>query len=215
MLVAYEGGLLYFGPQVMRNGADVWLRRLLESLGFGQYFLLPFMTCSLLLAWHHVSRQSWRLRGHVLYGMLIESLAFGAVLLAFAHLHRAVLAIDPPTAIEPTRAVRSAISYLGAGIYEELVFRLVFVSALVSGIRTAGITRTNSLIASIVVSSVLFAGAHYQWELWSFTAYGETFDWSTFTFRFSAGILFALLFVFRGFGIAVGAHAIYDILVGC
>ena len=39
MIVAYEGGLVALGPQAMRNGADVWLRQLLEWLGFSQYFL--------------------------------------------------------------------------------------------------------------------------------------------------------------------------------
>jgi len=34
-----------------------------------------------------------------------------------------------------------------------------------------------------------------------------------FTFRFLAGILFGLLFWFRGFAVAVYTHAIYDIVV--
>jgi hypothetical protein len=33
-------------------------------------------------------------------------------------------------------------------------------------------------------------------------------------FRFLAGALFAVVFVLRGFGIAAGAHALYDIYVG-
>ena len=35
-----------------------------------------------------------------------------------------------------------------------------------------------------------------------------------FLFRMLAGIYFALLFRLRGFGIAVGTHAFYDIIVG-
>ena len=62
MLVAYEGGLLLLGPQAMRNGADAWLRHGLEQLGFGQYFLLPMLTCGLLLAWHHLQRKPWHVR---------------------------------------------------------------------------------------------------------------------------------------------------------
>jgi hypothetical protein len=35
-----------------------------------------------------------------------------------------------------------------------------------------------------------------------------------FVFRTVAGLYFTLLFVLRGFGVAVGAHAGYDVLVG-
>src|SRR3990170_3082495 len=30
LLVVYEGGVLWLGPAAMRNGADVWLRQLLD-----------------------------------------------------------------------------------------------------------------------------------------------------------------------------------------
>src|SRR5262245_22299143 len=34
LLLIYEAGILWLGPQAMRNGADVWLRQLLDLLGF-------------------------------------------------------------------------------------------------------------------------------------------------------------------------------------
>jgi membrane protease YdiL (CAAX protease family) len=55
---------------------------------------------------------------------------------------------------------------------------------------------------------VLFSLAHYVGPL------GDTLDLHSFTFRFLAGVFFALLFEARGFGIAAGSHAAYDILVG-
>ena len=54
-----------------------------------------------------------------------------------------------------------------------------------------------------------FSAAHYQ----VFTSGGYAFDWYSFTFRFIAGVFFAVVFVLRGFGIAAGAHALYDMLV--
>ena len=47
LLIIYEAGVLWLGPQAMRNGADVWLRQLLDLLGFSQYFLLPVLTLGL------------------------------------------------------------------------------------------------------------------------------------------------------------------------
>jgi hypothetical protein len=45
LLLAYEAGVLWLGPDAIRNAADVWLRNLLDLLGFPQYFLLPVITC--------------------------------------------------------------------------------------------------------------------------------------------------------------------------
>jgi hypothetical protein len=38
--------------------------------------------------------------------------------------------------------------------------------------------------------------------------------WFGFVFRFLAGVFFSVLFVYRGFGIAAGSHAAYDVLLG-
>ena len=42
---------------------------------------------------------------------------------------------------------------------------------------------------------------------------GDAFDLTSFLFRFSAGVFFGALFLARGFGVAAGTHAFYDILV--
>ena len=34
LLAIYEFGVLWLGPQAMRNGADVWLRQWLDEIGF-------------------------------------------------------------------------------------------------------------------------------------------------------------------------------------
>ena len=71
LLVAYEGGVVVLGGSAIRNGVDVWLRSGLDQIGFGQYFLLPMLTCGILLAWHHVRKEAWRVEWGVCYGMLI------------------------------------------------------------------------------------------------------------------------------------------------
>ena len=72
ILLLYEVGVVVLGPQAIRNGAEVWLRRLLEILDFGQYFLLPMLTVCILLGWHYTTRRPWRLSRGVLSGMAIE-----------------------------------------------------------------------------------------------------------------------------------------------
>jgi membrane protease YdiL (CAAX protease family) len=59
-----------------------------------------------------------------------------------------------------------------------------------------------------MVSALLFSAAH------NIGPYGETFQPFVFLFRAGAGFYFVALYRLRGFGIAVGAHAFYDVVVG-
>lgn len=212
LLITYEVGVVLLGPLAVRNGADAWLRFLLDSIGFGQYFLLPILTVCLLLAWHYTTHQPWRVRGHIFYGMAAESLLAAGALLGILQLQGQLLhvAADARVVIGDSAwldVVRTRVGYLGAGIYEELMFRLLLLSVFALGLRAMGLSGTLAAIAAIVLSSLLFSWAHY----WGAR---ETFSLFSFLFRFLAGTFFSLLFLFRGFGIAVAAHAGYDILVG-
>ena len=223
MVLIYEGGLFLLGPQAMRNGADVWLRDLLNGVGFTQYFLLPFLTCAILLGWHHLNRERWKVNLNALYGMLLEAMLFGFVLLILARsltglLSSAAVPSVPHMAFQHSGGFGHIISFLGAGIYEELVFRLMLFPALASLLRLVGTPRRMSWVVSIFLSSLLFAAAHYQLDLMIgshhlVTTVGDSFEWTSFLFRASAGVFFASLFLSRGFGVAAGAHAFYDILV--
>lgn len=215
LLIVYELGGLLLGPHALRNGADSWLRLTLESIGFGQYCLLPLLTCGLLLGWHHVRRDAWHFDAGTLSVMTLESTLCAFALFGLAHLHHAALAHLPVAAMagptEETLVMTTGrvIAYCGAGVYEELLFRLLLLPAAAALGQLAGLTRRRSWGVSIVATSLLFSAAHYH----GFTVAGYAFDWYSFSFRFAAGLTFAALFVLRGFGIVVGTHAIYDVLV--
>ena len=220
LLLLYELGTAWLGPHAVRNGADLWMRGWLDRLGFSQHLLLPLLTCSLLLAWHHLQRHGWTFRWGVYYGMLLESLAFGSLLVMLAHAQGFVLAESTAqieTSVPSTVAQAGLmIAYLGAGIYEELLFRLMLLPATAGLLRSAGLSSRTSWFSAILVTSLLFALAHYRLHLTVAgypiaLAYGDPFQWFSFVFRFLAGIIFALLFVYRGFGIAAGTHALYDV----
>lgn len=216
ILLAYEAGVL-FVPTVMRNGADVWLRRFLDVFGFGGYFLLPLLTVAALVAWHHTTREPWKLSGIMLWMMLIESSLFGVALVGVARLHGILLAATESDMPLPSllalvenhwyQAGR-VVAYLGAGVYEEVLFRLLLLPFAAWLIYLAGGSQRVQIGGAIVATSLLFAMAHHIGQ------HGDPLEWMTFTFRFSAGAFFACLFVWRGFGIAAGTHALYDIFVG-
>ena len=222
MLLLYEAGTILLGPEAARNGADVWLRHWLDLLGFSQHLLLPALVCGVLLAWHHTQRQAWQFTWSTYYGMLLESLLFGSLLLLVAEVQgRMLMHIDSSAvscaAQTATPVPRGLVVYLGAGIYEELLFRLMLLPTLATALQMAGMRWRGSWIAAVLISSVLFAAVHYRVELTVLgyplvLAHGDAFEWFSFVFRFLAGLAFALLFVYRGFGIAAGSHALYDVL---
>jgi membrane protease YdiL (CAAX protease family) len=213
----------------MRNGAEVWLRTLLDGIGFGQYFLLPLLTVGLLLAWHHASRQPWRVPSWVFGGMTSECLSL-ALLLVVIGLVQGMLSglVSSATPVPEAAAistglspvfsaplgsavagvVQRAISFFGAGIYEEVLFRLMLLPGLIVLLSLLGRPATQCVWGAIVISSLLFSLAHY------IGPQGDAFLWFGFIFRFLAGGFFAVVFVHRGFGIAAGTHALYDIFVG-
>ena len=209
LLVVYETGVLVLGPEQVRNGADVWLRQLLDLVGFGQYFLLPSLTVSALLAWHYLTREPWQLSRGLLWGMAGECVALAVCLRLILHVQGMVF---PQGAALLTASlgpmVGRAVSFLGAGIYEELLFRLMMLAPLTWGLQKLALKPGASCVAAVVITSLLFAGAHHVGPG------GYHFIWFDFVFRFLAGVFFSVLFMYRGFGIAAGAHAGYDILVG-
>lgn len=234
LLLLYEGGIIILGPQAVRNGADVWLRQFLDTLGFSQYLLLPALTVGLLLAWHHVSRERWQVSAGVVYGMLLESAALGLMLVAVARIEGLLVAsalsggalsgeamsggaageaYGVTTAMPFEMAGRGEflgrmLGYIGAGVYEEMLFRLMLIPPLAIGMKLFGVPRPWSVASVVLLTSALFSAAHYVGP------HGDMLDAFTFLFRFTAGALFAVLFVYRGFGVAAGTHALYDIFVG-
>jgi membrane protease YdiL (CAAX protease family) len=112
-----------------------------------------------------------------------------------------------PTLLSIGDQLKEAVGFLGAGIYEELLFRLILLSLAAWAFRHAGARPRTSMIVAVLLTSLLFSAAHHigpngEWPI----------DASRFLFRTLAGVFFSILFVYRGFGITAGSHAAYDIL---
>lgn len=217
-LVAYEGGVRLLGSRALRNGADLWLRALLDQAGLGHYFLLPVLTAAVLMAWHHTTRERWHVSLPVLAGMALECAVMGLVLVSIGRLQALAaqnLAGVPADhaamrwgALAQWSAAVRLVGFLGAGIYEELLFRLTLLPLVIGLCGWLRCSEAARLAGAIVITSLVFSGAHYLGPL------GERFDTYSFVFRSVAGGFFGMLFVHRGFGIAAGTHALYDIFVG-
>ena len=102
----------------------------------------------------------------------------------------------------------TSISFFGAGVYEELFFRLMLLAPLLVFAKRFVSREVPVVAVAVLVTSLFFALAHYQ----PLNPYGELFEWVGFSNRMLAGLFFGVVFVLRGFGIAVGTHIAYDIL---
>ena len=102
---------------------------------------------------------------------------------------------------------------IGAGIYEELVFRLILICLLMLLFQDVlRFTHKNSIILSVLISAALFSAHHHVVFVDGQLGRTAVFSWIEFGFRTIAGIYFAALFAIRGFGITAGTHAFYDII---
>lgn len=217
LLLAYEFGAMLVGGDGGRGSVDEWLRTALGIIGLGRFFFLPILTVVVLLAWHHSSRQRWQLSVWVPLGMFAESLAWAALLVGVARFP-AWIFFNPSLAVHQGLAAdigfgqslavfQTVVGALGAGVYEELVFRLLMLPVVMTAMRRAGLSATTSTAAAVLITSAVFAAAHF------FGPFGDTWQTARFGIRFAAGIFFAAVFLRRGFGVVVGTHAAYDLLV--
>jgi membrane protease YdiL (CAAX protease family) len=167
-----------------------------------------------LLAWHVARQDRWRVRWPTLGGMALESSLLSVPLLAMSVLLAQLLRVvplaaspaHPPLGISGLPTDDLLILCLGAGIYEELVFRLILLTVLTLLVKD--LLQFPAKLATLVVvlaSALVFSGYHYLGP--------EVFQWRTFAFRTLAGIYFGVLFLTRGFGVTAATHAAYDILV--
>ena len=234
IIAAYEVGVSSSGVEgvSLRNGADCWMRMWMLGAGLPGGWLLPSALIACLLAWQVVGRHPWRVSFDTMTGMFGESLLFALLLVACGqslavcfrtHGFEAVaLAADPAAPSTPVAA--RALSFLGAGVYEELLFRLTLIPVCFYLLRVLLIPRGISLVLAVLSSSVVFAAAHYL-EPQSGFAWGSLTAacrrvaddpslWYGFAFRLFAGLAFSVLLLLRGFGITVGSHALYDLVAG-
>ena len=203
---------------VVRNGADVLLKSLFLTLGgrtglalFG--FLL--VGGGAVLVWRDVKRSGpiqprffWFMLGEsVLYALVFGVVAatLTGVLLPFRMIYPSPE--WPAEAMDFSLPVQLMIS-LGAGIYEELLFRVLLVTALIGvATRLFRWRGTRVRVFAVVSAALIFSAFHY------IGPYGEPLALGSFTYRMVAGLLFSGLYLLRGFGITAWTHALYDVFL--
>jgi hypothetical protein len=218
LLVLYEALAALLPPTAMagvRNGADVLLKTVFVAFGGRTgltVFGLGLLGLGAWLVWRDRRRHPGALRARYLATMFIESVAYAAVFGTVTAQLTAILLAGAPLSVPAVQGTAGSLPLgtqlvisLGAGIYEELVFRVLLVSGLLAAALALGARRPVAIAVAIVLSALIFSGFHYVGPL------GDVFAVSSFTFRAIAGLLLSALYAARGFGIAAWTHALYDV----
>ncbi len=221
LLVAYELLAMALGTTTggVRNGADVLIKSVFLSL-FGRNGPLIFGAILIgVCAWLVVRdlKGGRRIRPAWFALMMAEAvvlaMAFGVVVgIVSAQILSpfAMVAQTPGTAASPSELlmITRVMVSLGAGLYEELLFRVVLVGALLwAGKRLMGWGPFTSGMVAVLAGALIFSAFHYVGP------YGDPLEINSFTFRAVAGVAFSGLYVMRGFGITAWTHALYDLML--
>ncbi|HMS15468.1 MAG TPA: CPBP family intramembrane metalloprotease [Planctomycetota bacterium] len=213
LLVLYQLGLVWTDVPV-RNAAEVYILRALASLlrmpaivgregilVLNSAVLLAFLVAS-------VSRRHRPAESGTLKLLALECLLWALVLAPAILVIRRFLAVFLRAGAPTLSPLEEAVMGLGAGLYEELLFRLILIAGgyviLVRGFHVDPLWAQVSLILS---GAILFSAFHHM------GTYGEPYVAEVFVFRFLAGVIFGLLYVWRGLAVVCWSHALYDVLL--
>jgi CAAX prenyl protease-like protein len=202
LILIHEIGWRFSGSHLL---AFYLLHQFLAFFGATATILPALTLIGILLAWHIVSRDKWTVRVDTLLGMALESLILALPLLAFATA-LARWELRPVLAGLSGGFPDRIVIAMGAGIYEELIFRLIALSILHTlFVNILRMPKTRAGILMVVTSAIMFSLYHYLGP--------EKFAWKTCLFRVMAGIYFGGIFLTRGFGVTAGCHAFYDMII--
>ena len=211
LFLIYQVGVLFTLP--LLNGADFVTTLLFSSLGLTLKGYLLFLAgvVTLFAVTVGLLKRKQHFNGTVFLPVLLEStiyaLTMGSLIVV---LMTKVLGFSPGLAVGlPQQGIVTRIVMsLGAGVYEETVFRLgLLAGSIASFEKLLGMSRWAAVVGGFTLSSAVFSFVHYIPPM------GDAFTFSSFTFRLLAGIAFGVLFKLRGFAVAVYTHALYDIFV--
>ena len=220
ILLGYEVLIWVFRGREVINGADAVISRTLQPVmmlfgGSREHLLAVLLALGGLACWRahrrlYAGQDDGRLRATFFGGMFVES-AIYALFFGVA-VNRVMEALLPQGLLQVGGGrggpIFNLTMALGAGIYEELFFRVIVMGGMaLLLVRWGKLSPFAGWLIAAFVSSLVFSAFHYVGAL------GDPFELQSFMFRFVAGLLLAGLYGLRGFGIAVWTHALYDVLV--
>ncbi len=207
VFLAYHLGVVFLN---IRNASDV-VTGLLMQIAEGNTAIYLGLTLAIGVVFAGVF--GWLGRGQAFRVMKFGQIAIEGVLYALVMRLVGSYVVGRMFAGKPmVHGFTGFIMSLGAGFYEELMYRAILFGVGSYLLRTLLFARGTIRGAVMtwgwaVVCAAIFSAMHYIGPL------GDSFEVRSFVFRWVLGMLLTTIFIFRGFAAAVWAHAFYDIWV--
>lgn len=197
----------------VRVGAEVWLKEPFRNLGPSWAVLVGGLVIAIGIAIMYAERDKKLPLKPSFFGLIVAESAVYAVVVALI-VSQLVGAILNPTMIaliaQPPQSsglfTNIALS-IGAGLYEELLFRVLLVGGLFWLLRRVAGKEGVAYVLAAVLGALAFSWVHYIGPL------GDAFSMGSFLFRFLFGLALNVIYLVRGFGVAAWTHALYDVFV--
>jgi len=191
----------------IRVSADIWIKRVLSSFGAAGMFGLGLAVLIAGIAVFYWERKkNLPIRPRYLFMMPLESAVYAIALGWFVGTAIGIVfAMAPPQMAQIDGPTQLALS-LGAGLYEELVFRVLLVGVLFWLLRKFS-DKSVAYLSAALIGAAIFSAVHYVGP------FGDPFTISSFAFRFLFGLMLNGLYILRGFGVVAWTHALYDVSI--
>ncbi|MGE3182525.1 MAG: CPBP family glutamic-type intramembrane protease [Phycisphaerae bacterium] len=201
LIATYELGRLVIQNPI-HSGREIVARRLinlaLQWFGMDATWLAGVVFLGILVYMHSRARRvpEWRTSFALL--MILESAVLALPLLMLSKTMLFAGAASAPMCLQA----------IGSAVYEEFLFRFLLLGALLWLLRAKlGVRKFATDTALVVAVGILFSLFHFR------PVSSEVFAVGPFVYRALAGAYLGGIFISRGIGIAVGAHAVHNLAV--
>jgi membrane protease YdiL (CAAX protease family) len=212
IFIGYHVGVVFLP---VRNAADWVTQELVVLVNYNHlhYWGLTAAIAGLYVGCLFLLGRDQALRPSRFLWIFLEGVAYAVAMKLLATAAVGQLSLGPSVlGAEKSPVFVGVVMSLGAGFYEEVMFRVVLFgvgSKIFRGLFPFPVPFRRFLLSVFwaFACAALFSFWHHLGP------YGEPFAWTPFLFRWVCGLVFTVIFVFRGFAPAVWTHTLYDLWV--
>lgn len=210
-MIAYEILILVSQPphETVRISVDILLKSIFQSFGVNAISATLIASAFIGAVILYKKRADLpHLRGSYFVSMILESAVYAVlVTIVIVGFLETILTMNVSESADSLNKIQLFALSLGAGLYEELFFRVILVGGLSYFLMSFFKKKGTAYTIAAIVAALIFSGVHYIGQ------FGDSFTLGSFLFRFLFGLALNLIYVTRGFGIAAWTHALYDIFI--
>ncbi len=214
LVILYEVGIIWVNSgrsETIRISTEGLLKSILMSIGLTHELIFLGIGLAVgigIMVWERKKRVTFSLRYP---GLIILESAVYAIGVAFVTAGATQLLLSRLMIVQSGASLglpMELVLSLGAGIYEELLYRVIIVGGLFLILRQAFPNqRILMYMVAAVIGALSFSAMHHLGNM------GDPWTLDVFVFRAIGGLVFNILFLVRGFAVIAWTHALYDVMV--